>query len=219
MSLWQDVRFLWLTSVQPTGPVASRCAFAALCLCADVGIGRQERERRQLLDKLDARSYFEKQASFETEKEELRQLRRYVLRVLRVCMASLFARRARSNVGCQCTSPSACGTSRCLCFKEVCAVAVVVARCADAQLRRQHKDLACTDESCRCTCANCVNPRRSNFDQDRVNAYRKRRILEGAYTGDEPQQQQPQQDKPVAVRVFAGVRCVVTANTRGQVVL
>lgn len=103
-----------------------------------------EKQRKMLLEKVDARSYFEKQASFETEREELRQLRR-----------------ARSNVGCVCTSPNSCGTSRCVCFKE---------------------GLPCNDDSCRCTCETCINPSRHNFDQTRVDSYRRRRILEGAYT-------------------------------------
>ncbi len=103
-----------------------------------------EKQRRVLLEKVDSRSYFEKQASFETEKEELRQLRR-----------------ARSNIGCQCTSPGSCGTSRCLCFKE---------------------ELPCNDDSCRCTCDNCINPKRYTFDETRVNNYRRTKILEGAYT-------------------------------------
>lgn len=106
-----------------------------------------EKERKRLLEKVDVRTYFEKQASFETEKEELKQLRR-----------------ARANIGCHCTSPSSCGTSRCICFKE---------------------DLACNDDSCRCTCANCVNPKRYNFDQDRIDNYRRRRILEAPYAASD----------------------------------
>jgi hypothetical protein len=60
-----------------------------------------ERDRKLLLEKVDRRSYFEKQASYETEREELAQLRR-----------------ARQQVGCGCTAANSCGTSRCLCFKE-----------------------------------------------------------------------------------------------------
>ncbi len=60
-----------------------------------------ERDRKLLLEKVDRRSYFEKQASYETEREELAQLRR-----------------ARQQVGCGCTSANSCGTSRCICYKE-----------------------------------------------------------------------------------------------------
>jgi len=60
-----------------------------------------ERDRKLLLEKVDRRSYFEKQASYETEREELAQLRR-----------------ARQQVDCGCTAANSCGTSRCLCFKE-----------------------------------------------------------------------------------------------------
>jgi len=103
-----------------------------------------EKQRKLLLEKVDARSFFEKQASFETEKEELRQLRR-----------------ARTNIGCHCNSPNSCGTSKCFCFKE---------------------GLPCLDDTCKCTCATCINPARCNFDQKRIDNYRKLRILEGAYT-------------------------------------
>jgi hypothetical protein len=59
-----------------------------------------ERARKLLLEKVDRRSLFEKQASWETEREELAQLRR-----------------SRQMVGCNCSNSNACGTSRCLCFK------------------------------------------------------------------------------------------------------
>merc|ERR1711991_675882 len=103
-----------------------------------------EKDRKRLLEKHDARSYFEKQASFETEREELKQLRR-----------------ARMNIGCGCTNANSCGTSKCICFKE---------------------GLACNDDSCRCTHESCMNPSRYNFDQDKVDNYRKKRILEAPYT-------------------------------------
>lgn len=59
-----------------------------------------ERQRKLLLEKVDRRSLFEKQASWETEREELAQLRR-----------------SRQMVGCNCTGKNQCGTSKCLCFK------------------------------------------------------------------------------------------------------
>ena len=102
-----------------------------------------ERQRKLLLEKVDHRSFFEKQASFETEKEELRQLRR-----------------ARMSVGCNCTHDNSCGTSRCVCYKE---------------------GLACNDDSCSCSCDNCINPNRYNFDQERIDSYRRARIMEAPY--------------------------------------
>ena len=103
-----------------------------------------EKDRKRLLEKHDRRSYFEKQASFETEREELKQLRR-----------------ARMNIGCGCTSANSCGTSKCICYKE---------------------GLACNDDSCKCSFDCCINPSRYNFDQDKVDNYRKKRIEEAPYT-------------------------------------
>ena len=105
-----------------------------------------ERQRKLLLEKVDNRSFFEKQASFETEKEELRQLRR-----------------TRLSVGCNCTHDNSCGTSRCVCYKE---------------------GLACNDDSCRCSCDNCINPNRYNFDQERIDSYRRQRIDEAPYVNE-----------------------------------
>jgi len=109
-----------------------------------------ETQRKLLLERMDKRSYFEKQASWETEKEDLRQIRR-----------------SRCNVGCGCTSPGACGTRRCLCVRE---------------------GLSCNDDSCRCTDINCNNHLRYNFDQSRVDQYRRQKIMLAPYTEREDQQ-------------------------------
>ncbi len=104
-----------------------------------------ERQRKLLLEKVDRRSLFEKQASWETEREELSQLRR-----------------SRQMVGCGCAGTAACGTSKCLCFKN---------------------QVACNDDSCGCTCDTCLNPQRYNFDPEKVSSYRRAKMQEAPYTG------------------------------------